>query len=77
MNWLFTSFRTGRRMQQMLEMVGMRQRRNNRSLLLSIVGLGLGAAAVTMMRGRDMNLNNMMEPVKEAVGDMDLRNPIG
>ncbi|OIJ15701.1 hypothetical protein BKP35_01530 [Anaerobacillus arseniciselenatis] len=78
MNWLFTSFRTGRRMQQLLGMVGLRQRRNNnRSLMLSIVGLGLGAAAVTMMRGRDMNMNNMMEPVKEAVGDMDFRNPIG
>lgn len=77
MNGLFTSFRSGRRMQQMLEMTGMRRKRNNRSLMLSIVGLGLGATAVSMMRGRGMNMNNMMEPIKEAVGDMDIRNPIG
>lgn len=77
MNWLLTSLRTGRRIQQVLEMVGMRKRRNNRSLMLSIVGLGLGAAAVTMMRERNMNMNNIMEPVQEAIGDMDFRNPIG
>ncbi|WNF38171.1 hypothetical protein RJD24_07015 [Bacillaceae bacterium IKA-2] len=79
MNWLFSSFRSGRIMQQMLEMGGMRRRRNNRSLMLSIVGVGIGAAAVSMMRNRGMslNMNNMMEPIKEAVGDMDIKNPIG
>lgn len=76
MNGIFTNFRTRRRMQNMLEMVGMRKRGNNRNLMLSIVGLGLGAAAVSMMRGRDMNMNNMMEPIKDAVEDMDMRNPI-
>lgn len=78
MNWLFSSFRSGRRMQQILEMAGMRRRRNNRSLMFSIVGVGLGAAVVSMIRNRDMglNMNNMMEPIKEAVGDMGMRNPI-
>lgn len=80
MNGLFSSFRSGRRMQQMLEMTGIRRRRNNRSLMLSIVGLGLGATAISMMRDRGMNMdkmNNIMEPIKEAVGDMDMKNPIG
>lgn len=77
MNWLFSSFRSGRRMQQMLEMAGMRKRRNNRSLMFSILGLGLGAAAFSMVRDRGMNMNNMMEPVRDAVGDMNIRNPIG
>lgn len=80
MNGLFSSFRSGRRMQQMLEMTGIRRKKNNRSLMLSIVGLGLGATAIGMMRDRDMNMdkmNNMMDPIKEAVGDMEMRSPIG
>ena len=65
----------GGMMQQMLEMAGMKKRRNNRNIMLSIVGLGLGAAAVSMMRGR--NMNNIMEPVKDAIGDMRMDRPIG
>lgn len=74
MNWLFSSFRTGRGMQRMLEMMGMRRRQNNRGLMLSIVGLGLGAAAARMMRGR--NMNGVMVPIKDKVQQIDIRNPI-
>ncbi|OIJ13420.1 hypothetical protein BKP37_10630 [Anaerobacillus alkalilacustris] len=74
MNWLFSSFRTGRGMQRMLEMMGMRRRQNNRGLMLSIVGLGLGAAAARMMRGR--NMNDVMVPIKDKVQQIDIRNPI-
>lgn len=63
-----------RMMPQLLEMMGMRQRRNNRSIMLSIVGLGIGAAVLRMMRGR--NMNDMMEPIRDTVGKMDMRNPI-
>lgn len=76
MNWLFTTFRSGRRMQQMLSMFGMGKRRNNRSLLFSIVGLGLGAAAISMMRGRNMQVSTITDPIQQAMGDMGIRNPI-
>ncbi len=74
MNWLFTTFRSGRRMQQILEMFGIQQRRNNRNLMYSIVGLGLGAAALRFLRGR--NINEMMAPVRNAIDEIDINNPI-
>lgn len=70
MNWLL-----GQVVQQVLQMVGMKKRRNNRSLMLSIVGLGIGAAALSMMRGR--NMNTMMDPITQAVGEMGIKNPLG
>lgn len=74
MNWLFSTMRTARLIQQLLNMVGIKTRRNNRNWLFSIVGLGLGAAALNMIRGR--NMNQMMAPVKNVVEGIDLRDPM-
>ncbi|MBU8907409.1 DUF3918 family protein [Desertibacillus haloalkaliphilus] len=67
-------FNSGRGMQQMLETVGIREKNNNttRNIMLSVVGLGVGAAAYTMMRDRNNNANNidmqqMIAPVQNAI----------
>jgi hypothetical protein len=69
MNWLL-----GRMIREVFQMMGMKKRRNNRSLML-IAGLGLGAAALSMMKGR--NMNTVMDPITDAVGQMGIKNPLG
>lgn len=70
MNWLL-----GRIMRQAFQMLVMKKRRNNRSLLLSMIGLGLSAVALRLMKGR--NANPPMDPINQAVGEMGIRNPLG
>ncbi|MFN7250135.1 MAG: hypothetical protein ACK4M9_05010 [Anaerobacillus sp.] len=70
MNWLL-----GRIMRQIFQMIVMKKRRNNRSLLLSMVGLGLSAAVLRLLKGR--NANTPMDPINQAVGEMGIRNPLG
>jgi hypothetical protein len=70
MNWLLA-----RILRQLFQMFVMKKRRNNRSLLLSMVGLGLSAAVLRMMKGR--NANPPMDPMNQAVGEMGIRNPLG
>ncbi|UCZ54413.1 DUF3918 family protein [Bacillus shivajii] len=49
-------------------MFGMRRnKRNGNGLMMSLVGIGVGAAAYGMMRGRNNGNNNMMEPVQKAM----------
>ncbi len=78
MNWLTTFFRTGRRPKQLLNMIGIRQRNNTarNSVVLSLLGAGIGAAAFGMLRGAGRNnaTNGMMQPVKQAMSQ--IRNPV-
>ncbi|MGO4889487.1 hypothetical protein ACJ2A9_17200 [Anaerobacillus sp. MEB173] len=68
-NWLANSFRIGRRSQQLFDIFGMRRRNNNRNgMMMSIVGLGIGAAAYGLMRGRNGNgRNQMMQPIQRSL----------
>lgn len=52
-------------------MMGMRRNNNGRNtVMMSIVGLGVGAAAYGLMRGRNNNGNNTMQPVQRAFNQM-------
>ncbi len=78
MNWL--NYLNGKRTNQLLEMVGIRRRHNTRNgIMISILGLGLGAAAYGMMRGRNeqndqTNRNNILQPVERLMDQ--IRNPV-
>ncbi|SDY94587.1 Protein of unknown function [Evansella caseinilytica] len=49
---------------------GLRRRNNNarNGIMMSLVGIGIGAAAYGMIRGRNNGNNNMMRPVKQWLG---------
>jgi hypothetical protein len=66
MNWLL-----GRIVRQVFQMIVMKKRRNNRSLLLSMVGLGLSAAVLRMIKGR--NTSAPIDPINQAVGEMGIK----
>ncbi|WP_280768885.1 hypothetical protein [Salipaludibacillus daqingensis] len=53
-------------------MFGMRRNNkgNGNAVMYSLVGLGVGAAAYGVMRGRNNRGNNMMEPVQKAFDQM-------
>ncbi|MFA9557035.1 hypothetical protein ACERII_07015 [Evansella sp. AB-rgal1] len=55
-----------------MNMFGMNKKNNNKNgLMISLVGLGIGAAAYSMMKGRNTNnMNNMMEPIKNVMDQM-------
>lgn len=61
-NWIANSFRIGRRSQQLVDIFGMRRNNNNNrnGIMMSLVGLGLGALAYGLMRGRNGNGNNQI-----------------
>ncbi|WP_179298749.1 hypothetical protein [Evansella halocellulosilytica] len=52
--------------------MGRNNNRNGNGLMMSLVGLGVGAAAYGIMRGRNNRgtNNNMMEPVQKAFNQM-------
>ncbi|WP_209123748.1 hypothetical protein [Alkalihalobacillus sp. BA299] len=75
-NWLTYMFRSGRRTQQVMDMFGIRRDNNRNGLMLSLVGLGLGAVAYGFLRGRNgdnMNLNGL-QVVPRLFGQV--RNPV-
>lgn len=52
-------------------MMGMKRNKNGNAVMMSIVGMGIGAAAYGLMRGRNNNgNNNMMESAQKAFNQM-------
>ncbi|MBU9722075.1 MULTISPECIES: hypothetical protein [Bacillaceae] len=47
-----------------------RKRNNKNGLMMSLVGVGIGAAAVGMMRGKRNGGNQMMQPIQKAIDKM-------
>ncbi|WP_017729356.1 DUF3918 family protein [Halalkalibacterium ligniniphilum] len=77
MNWLTSSFLRRNRNLPLMNMLGFRRRSNRNGMMMSVLGLGLGAAAYRMIRGRNMNgaTNSIMQPIQKAFNQM--RNPVG
>lgn len=62
-----------------MNMLGMRRKNNRNGVMWSLVGLGVGAAAYGMMRGRNNNMNlnpnNMMKQFQNTINQT--KNPLG
>ncbi|MFC0471453.1 hypothetical protein ACFFHM_13375 [Halalkalibacter kiskunsagensis] len=57
--WIRTVFNSGRRTQQLFG-----ARRNNRGgMLFSVLGLGIGATAYSLLRGRENGMQQMNQPI--------------
>jgi hypothetical protein len=57
--WIPAVFNSGRRTQQLF-----RARRNNRDgMLFSVLGLGIGAAAYSLIRRRENGMQQMNQPI--------------
>ena len=52
-----------------MNIFGKKRSKNRNGLMMSLVGIGIGAAAASMMR-RGNGGNNMMEPIRSALDDM-------
>lgn len=46
------------------------KRKNGNGVIMSLIGMGIGAAAYGMMKKRNNN-NKMMEPIKDAMNQMN------
>ncbi|ADU30294.1 DUF3918 family protein [Evansella cellulosilytica] len=55
-----------------MDMFGKKRNNNRNGLMMSLVGIGIGAAAYSMMRGR--NNGNMMQPIQKAMGQITNKN---
>ncbi|MBP3953060.1 hypothetical protein [Bacillus suaedae] len=51
---------------------GKKRKGNGNAMMYSLVGVGIGAAAYGLMRGRNNGgMNNMMQPIQKAFNQMN------